>query len=110
MRSKSQKYIYYCRYNKKKPYRVIIYLHGERFELGTFRTYPEALEARNNKSREIGMRIPISISTKMSINSCIRESIKYLKQLSMLLKGIDGVSYNTVISQINQLTKMLNKY
>lgn len=56
------------------------------------------------------MRIPISISTKMSINSCIRESIKYLKQLSMLLKGIDRISYNTVISQINQLTKMLNKY
>lgn len=109
-RSKSQKYIYLCRYNKSKPYRVIIRHNGKNIQVGTFATFPEALEARNNKLREIGMRIPISISTKMSINSCIRESIKYLKQLSMLLKGIDRVSYNTVISQINQLTKMLNKY
>lgn len=110
MRSKSQKYIYYCRYNKKKPYRVIIYLHGERFELGTFRTYPEALEARNNKLQELEARVPISILTRVSIKAAIREVIEDLEQVAKSIKNIDRVSFNIISNQIKQLSKMLNKY
>ena len=51
-RSKSQKYIYLCRYNKSKPYRVIIRHNGENIQVGTFATFPEAIEARNKKLQE----------------------------------------------------------
>lgn len=46
-KSKGAKYIYICKYNKSKPYRVIIYHNGKNIQVGTFATFPEALEARN---------------------------------------------------------------
>lgn len=110
MRSKGQKYIYYCEYNVKKPYRVIVYQKGKKYELGSFKTYLEALKARNDKLRELEMRIPIDALTRLNIRAAIEESIKHLNRLSGLIKNTDRVSYNTISNQLNQLTKMLNKY
>ena len=100
-RSKSQKYIYLCRYNKSKPYRVIIRHNGENIQVGTFATFPEALEARNNKLQELEARVPISILTRVSIK---------LEQVAKSIKNIDRVSFNIISNQIKQLSKMLNKY
>ena len=105
-RSKSQKYIYLCRYNKSKPYRVIIRHNGENIQVGTFATFPEALEARNNKLEELGARVPIGPLTKASI----RRSIEDLELVAKSIKNIDRVSFNIVSNQIEQLSKMLNKY
>lgn len=99
-RSKSQKYIYLCRYNKSKPYRVIIRHNGENIQVGTFATFPEALEAR----------VPISILTRVSIKAAIREVIEDLEQVAKSIKNIDRVSFNIISNQIKQLSKMLNKY
>lgn len=109
-RSKSQKYIYLCRYNKSKPYRVIIRHNGKNIQLGTFATFPEALEARNNKLQELEARVPISILTRVSIKAAIREVIEDLEQVAKSIKNIDRVSFNIISNQIKQLSKMLNKY
>lgn len=111
-RSKSQKYIYLCRYNKSKPYRVIIRHNGENIQVGTFATFPEALEARNNKLQELEARVPISILTRVSIKAAIRKVIEDLEQVAKSIKNIDidRVSFNIISNQIKQLSKMLNKY
>ena len=109
-RSKSQKYIYLCRYNKSKPYRVIIRHNGENIQVGTFATFPEALEARNNKLQELGARVLIGPLTRVGIKASIRRSIEDLELVAKSIKNIDRVSFNMVSNQIEQLSKMLNKY
>ena len=106
-RSKSQKYIYLCRYNKSKPYRVIIRHNGENIQVGTFATFPEA---RNNKLQELGARVPIGPLTRVGIKASIRRSIEDLELVAKSIKNIDRVSFNIVSNQIEQLSKMLNKY
>ena len=105
-RSKSQKYIYLCRYNKSKPYRVIIRHNGENIQVGTF----EAIEARNKKLQELGARVPIGPLTRVGIKASIRRSIEDLGLVAKSIKNIDRVSFNIVSNQIEQLSKMLNKY
>lgn len=109
-RSKSQKYIYLCRYNKSKPYRVIIRHNGENIQVGTFATFPEAIEARNKKLQELGARVPIGPLTRVGIKASIRRSIEDLELVAKSIKNIDRVSFNIVSNQIEQLSKMLNKY
>lgn len=109
-RSKCQKYIYQCRYNKSKPYRVIVYYKGTNIQVGTFATFPEAVEARNKKLQELGARVPIGPLTRASIKVSIRRSIEDLELVAKSIKNIDRVSFNIVSNQIEQLSKMLNKY
>jgi hypothetical protein len=109
-RSKCQKYIYQCRYNKSKPYRVIIYYKGTNIQVGTFATFPEAIEARNKKLQELGARVPIGPLTRVGIKASIRRSIEDLELVAKSIKNIDRVSFNIVSNQIEQLSKMLNKY
>lgn len=109
-RSKSQKYIYLCRYNKSKPYRVIIRHNGKNIQVGTFATFPEALEARNKRLQELKVRVPISPLTRVSIKASIRSSIEDLESVAKLIQNIDRVSFNIISNQIEQLSKMLNKY
>ena len=78
--------------------------------MGTFATFPEALEARNNKLQELEARVPISILTRVSIKAAIREVIEDLEQVAKSIKNIDRVSFNIISNQIKQLSKMLNKY
>jgi hypothetical protein len=109
-RSKCQKYIYQCRYNRSKPYRVIIYYKGTNIQVGTFATFPEAIEARNKKLRELRVRVPIGPLTRVGIKASIRRSIEDLELVAKSIKNIDRVSFNIVSNQIEQLSKMLNKY
>ena len=109
-RSKSQKYIYLCRYNKSKPYRVIVYHNGKNIQVGTFATFPEALEARNKELQKLGARVPIGPITRASIKVSIRRAIEDLELVAKSIKNIDRVSFNIVSNQIEQLSKMLNKY
>lgn len=109
-KSKGAKYIYICKYNKSKPYRVIIYHKGKNIQVGTFTTFPEALEARNKELQELGVRVPIGPLIRVGIKASIRRSIEDLELVAKSIKNIDRVSFNIVSNQIKQLSKMLNKY
>jgi hypothetical protein len=109
-KSKGAKYIYICKYNKSKPYRVIIYHNSKNIQVGTFATFPEALEARNKELQELGVRVPIGPLIRVGIKASIRRSIEDLELVAKSIKNIDRVSFNIVSNQIEQLSKMLNKY
>lgn len=109
-RSKSQKYIYLCRYNKSKPYRVIIRHNGKNIQLGTFATFPEALEARNNKLRELTPRIPLDPSYRLTIKSVLNDCVDTLSVAAKELKYVDDTLYNTVTKDLNKLAKLVDNF
>lgn len=109
-RSKSQKYIYLCRYNKSKPYRVIIRHNGKNIQLGTFATFPEALEARNNKLRELTLRIPLDPSYRLTIKSVLNDCVDTLSVAAKELKYVDDTLYNTVTKNLNKLAKLVDNF
>ena len=109
-RSKSQKYIYLCRYNKSKPYRVIIRHNGKNIQLGTFATFPEALEARNNKLRELTLRIPLDPSHRLTIKSVLNDCVDALSVAAKELKYVDGTLYNTITKDLNKLAKLVDNF
>lgn len=97
-RSKSQKYIYLCRYNKSKPYRVIIRNNGKNIQLGTFATFPEALEAR------------IDPSYRLTIKSVLNDCVDTLSVAAKELKYVDDTLYNTVTKDLNKLAKLVDNF
>lgn len=109
-RSKSQKYIYLCRYNKSKPYRVIIRHNGKNIQVGTFATFPEALEARNNKLRELMLRIPFDPSHRLAIKTALNDCVATLRAVAKILKYTDDTIYNIVTKDLNKLAKLVDNF
>lgn len=109
-RSKSQKYIYLCRYNKSKPYRVIVYHNGKNIQVGTFATFPEALEARNNKLRELRLRIPLDLPNRLTIKSVLNDCVATLRASAKILKYTDDALYNIVTKDLNKLAKLVDNF
>lgn len=62
------------------------------------------------KLQELGARVPIGSLTRVGIKASIRRSIEDLGLVAKSIKNIDRVSFNIVSNQIEQLSKMLNKY
>jgi hypothetical protein len=89
---------------------VIIRHNGENIQVGTFATFPEALEARNNKLRELMLRIPFNPSQRLATKTALNDCVATLRAVAKTLKYTDDTIYNVVTKDINKLAKLVDNF
>jgi hypothetical protein len=89
---------------------VIIRHNGKNIQVGTFATFPEALEARNNKLRELMLRMPFDPSQRLAIKTALNDCVATLRAVAKMLKYTDDTLYNVVTKDVNKLAKLVDNF